>query len=172
MKSNWSERRKVVLPLAPGVAWGEGSSLNRRSQLQGATVSVTYLDILIANQKTYGRTHWLPFVPWYYPLKTADEFKAIHKTAIQALARQDQVDWTQTYTAIDGPTLIATVIAAVIAVVCPATAPAEPLIESVVAVIVKILLSSLQTSFASGAFGASPADFSAQVQAWAQEAAA
>jgi hypothetical protein len=75
-------------------------------------------------------------------------------------------------TAIDPSTLLAAIITAVLGVICPPTAAFSAILEPIIAVIIKVLFSSLTTQFTSGTYGAAPDAFNAQVQQWAQEAAA
>jgi hypothetical protein len=75
-------------------------------------------------------------------------------------------------TAIDPSTLLATIITAVLGVVCPPTAAFAGIIEPIIAAIIKVLFSSLTTQFTTDTYRASPDAFNAQLQLWAQEAAA
>ncbi len=75
-------------------------------------------------------------------------------------------------TSIDPAALIATIITAVLAALCPPTAAFSALIQPVLTVIIKVLFDSLSSSFSSGKFGASPAEFANTVHQWATEAGA
>jgi hypothetical protein len=75
-------------------------------------------------------------------------------------------------TAIDPSTLLAAIITAVLGVVCPPTAAFSAVLEPIIAVIIKVLFSSLTTQFTSGTYEAAPDAFNAQLQQWAQQAAA
>jgi hypothetical protein len=75
-------------------------------------------------------------------------------------------------TAIDPSTLLAAIITAVLGVICPPTAAFSAILEPIIAVIIKVLFSSLTTQFTSGTYGAAPEAFNAQLQQWAQQAAA
>lgn len=144
----------------------------------------SYRELRDNDADAYRSRHAFLFVPTWGPLahiadelgtNPADLFALIHKTGIQQLAAAGTIDFSHLYGARFGGVgedVLATVIAAVIAAVCPATAPFLPIVKAVVEAIITALMSSIQAQMATGDYGASPGEWSQQVQAWATEAAA
>lgn len=104
-------------------------------------------------------------------------FALIHKTCVQELAKQQNVDWIGTYGATSGnvggatEALIAAVLAAVISILVPPAAPFAGIMAKVIEAVLTLLVQSISGQLKAGSYG-DPAEISAQIQTLAMEAQA